>query len=151
MKLFGAAMLRNEADVVESFVRHNLALLDGLSVVDHGSEDGTSEILDALVAEGLPLEVERDPSVGYLQSEIMTRTVRRAFARHGADFVFALDGDEFLRIARRDLLDGVLATLPHGLHAAMQWQTYVPEFDNGSQAAGKVIARAQRRPARERP
>src|ERR1700680_3105464 len=113
MKLFGAAMLRNEADVVESFVRHNLALLDGLSVVDHGSSDGTSEILNALVAEGLPLEVERDASVGYLQSEIMTRTVRNAFMRHGADFVFALDGDEFLRIARRDLLDGVLATLPH--------------------------------------
>src|ERR1700732_4975458 len=137
MKLFGAAMLRNEADVVESFVRHNLALLDGLLVVDHGSSDGASEILDALVAEGLPLEVERDASVGYLQSEIMTRTVRNAFTRHGADFVFALDGDEFLRIARRDLLDGVLATLPHGLHAAMQWQTYVPEFDNGSpRAAG---------------
>ena len=60
MKLFGAAMLRNEADVVESFVRHNLSLLDGLLVVDHGWSDGTSEILDALIAEGLPLEVERD-------------------------------------------------------------------------------------------
>ena len=69
-------MLRNEADVVESFVRHNLALLDGLSVVDHGSSDATSEILNALVAEGLPLEVERDGSAGYLQSEIMSRTVR---------------------------------------------------------------------------
>jgi glycosyltransferase involved in cell wall biosynthesis len=52
MKLFGAAMLRNEADIVESFVRHNLSLLDGLLVVDHGSSDGTSEILDALVTEG---------------------------------------------------------------------------------------------------
>src|ERR1700680_2704890 len=150
MKLFGAAMLRNEAGFVESFVRHNLSLLDGLLVVDHGSEDGTSAILDALVAEGLPLEVERDPSVGYLQSEIMTRTVRHAFARHGADFVFALDGDEFLRIARRDLLEGVLATLPHGLHAAMQWQTYVPEFDNGSQGAANILARAKRRLAQGR-
>ena len=150
MKLFGAVMLRNEADVVESFVRHNLSLLDGLLVVDHGSEDGTSEILDALVAEGLPLEVERDPSVGYLQSEIMTRTVRHAFARHGADFVFALDGDEFLRIARRDLLEGVLATLPHGLHAAMQWQTYVPEFDTDAPPPANVLARAKRRLAEER-
>jgi hypothetical protein len=80
----------------------------------------------------------------------MSRTVRHAFMRHGADFVFALDGDEFLRIARRDLLDGVLATLPHGLHAAMQWQTYVPEFDNGAQAAGNILARAKRRLAEER-
>src|ERR1700676_1778704 len=107
MKLFGAAMLRNEADVVESFVRHNLALLDGLLVVDHGSSDGTSEILDALVAEGLPLEVYRDASVGYLQSEIMTRAARHAFARHGADFVFAIDGDEFLKVPRRELLETV--------------------------------------------
>jgi hypothetical protein len=60
MKLVGAAMLRNEADVVESFVRRNLSLLVGLLVVAHGSSDGTSEILDALVAEGLSLEVDRD-------------------------------------------------------------------------------------------
>jgi len=151
MKLFGAAMLRNEADIVESFVRHNLSLLDGLLVVDHGSSDGTSEILDALVTEGLPLEVERDASVGYLQSEIMSRTVRQALARHGADFVFALDGDEFLRIARRDLLDSVLATLPEGLHAAMAWQTYVPEFDaNPPPPAATVLARAKYRLAEER-
>jgi hypothetical protein len=143
-------MLRNEADIVESFVRHNLSLLDGLLVVDHGSSDGTSEILAALVAEGLPLDVERDVSVGYLQSEIMTRTVRNAFVGHGADFVFALDGDEFLRIARRDLLDGVLATLPHGLHAAMQWQTYVPEFDSDDPTPASVLARAKRRLAEER-
>ncbi len=150
MKLLGAAMLRNEADVVESFVRHNLSLLDALVVVDHGSSDGTSEILDALVAEGLPLEVQRDTSVGYLQSEIMTRTVRHALTRHGADFVFALDGDEFLKVPRRELLDDVLATLPQGLHAAMQWQTYVPEFEAEAPARLSVLARAKRRLAAER-
>ena len=150
MKLFGAAMLRNEADVVESFVRHNLSLVDGLVVVDHGSSDGTSEILGALVGEGLALDVERDESVGHLQSEIMTRAVRRAFARRGADFVFALDADEFLKAPGRELLDDVLATLPHGLHAAMSWHTYVPAFDDESLAPGNVLARAKRRLAEER-
>jgi Glycosyl transferase family 2 len=143
-------MLRNEADVVESFVRHNLALLDGLAIVDHGSSDGTSEILDALVAEGLPLDVVRDESAGYLQSETMTRAVRHTFARHGADFVFALDGDEFLKVSRRELLESVLATLPHGLHAAMQWQTYVPEFDSGAPTTANVLERATRRVAEDR-
>lgn len=150
MKLFGAATLRNEADIVESFVRHNLSLVDGLVVVDHGSSDGTSEILQALVAEGLALDVERDESAGHLQSEIMTRAVRRAFAQRAADFVFALDGDEFLKAPRRELLGDVLATLPHGLHAAMSWQTYVPEFDEGSPAPGTALARAKRRLAEER-
>jgi Glycosyl transferase family 2 len=141
-------MLRNEADIVESFVRHNLALLDALVVVDHGSTDGTSEILDALVAEGLPLEVARDASAGYLQSEIMTRAARHAFARHGADFCFTLDADEFLKAPHRDLLESVLSTLPEGLHAAMEWQTYVPEFD-GSESVS-ILARARRRLAAER-
>jgi hypothetical protein len=148
VKLCGATTVCNEADLVESFVRHNLGFLDRLVVVDHGSSDGTSEILRALVAEGLPLDVESDTSVGHLQSEIMTRTVRHAFARHGADFVFALDGDEFIKAPRRELLESVLATLPYGLHAAMQWQTYVPEFDSGAQ--GNVLARAKRRLAEER-
>ena len=75
MKLFGATMLRNEADIVESFVRHNLGVLDGLVAVDHGSADGTSEILAALVREGLPLDIRRDESVAYLQSETMTAAV----------------------------------------------------------------------------
>jgi Glycosyl transferase family 2 len=150
MKLCGVTMVRNEADVVESFVRHNLSLLDHLFVVDHGSSDGTSDILDALVAEGLPLEVDRDASVGYLQSEIMTRAARHAFASQGADFVFAIDGDEFLKAPRRELLESVLATLPQDLHGAMEWQTYVPDFDGAAPAPGNALARAKRRLARER-
>lgn len=56
MELYGAAMVRNEADIVEAFVRHSLTVLDGLLVVDHGSIDGTWKILDARVREGLPIE-----------------------------------------------------------------------------------------------
>src|SRR5437867_8560884 len=128
MKLFGATMLRNEADIVESFVRHNLGVLDGLVAVDHGSADGTSEILAALVREGLPLDIRRDESVAYLQSETMTAATRDAFRRHGADFVVALDADEFLKLPSRALLEQVLAGVRPGMHAVMHWQTYVPDF-----------------------
>ena len=148
MKLYGATMLRNEADIVESFVRHNLRVLDGLVVVDHGSIDGTSEILAALIAEGLPLEVERDASLEYLQSEIMSRTVRHAFARGTADFVIALDADEFLKLHSRSLLEQVLAGLPPGLHALVQWQTYVPRFDG--RTGRDPLALAKRRLVTER-
>ena len=148
MKLYGATMLRNEADIVEPFVRHNLTALDGLIVVDHGSQDGTSEILAALVAEGLPIEVEHDASVGYLQSEIMTRTARRLFAERGADFVFALDADEFLKVPSRRLLEDTLERVPSAMHAAMQWQTYVADYRPGTPS--NVLALATRRLAQER-
>ena len=45
MRLHGIAMVRNEADVVEAFVRHNLSILDALVVIDHGSVDGTAGIV----------------------------------------------------------------------------------------------------------
>ena len=38
-------MVRNEADILEAFVRHNLTVLDRMLVVDHGSMDGTAEML----------------------------------------------------------------------------------------------------------
>ena len=60
MRLVGVSMVRNEADIIEAFVRHNAAVLDALVVVDHGSVDGTREILFALRDEGLPLAIEQD-------------------------------------------------------------------------------------------
>jgi len=131
MRLWGAAMVRNEADVIETFVRHNLRALDGLGIVDHGSFDGTSEILAALVQEGLPLRIYRDQEPSFQQSLRITQVAREAMRVQGADFVFALDADEFLRIPRRDLLECALMDVPPGMHAVAHWYTYVPDsFDD---------------------
>ena len=48
-------MVRNESDVIETFIRHNLTLLNELHVVDHNSSDNTREILTLLKQEGLPI------------------------------------------------------------------------------------------------
>jgi len=53
VRLLGAAHVRNEADIVEAFVRHNLVLLDGIAIVDHASVDATPDILRVLKDEGL--------------------------------------------------------------------------------------------------
>lgn len=131
MRLFGVTMVRNEADVIEPFVRHNSSVLDGLVVVDHDSIDGTREILAKLQSEGLPLRVVHDADPAYRQSETMTALARDALTRDAADFVFALDADEFLKIESRSGLERALAEVPPGMHAAMHWLTYVPDaFDD---------------------
>jgi hypothetical protein len=130
MRLFGMAMLRNEADIVEAFVRHNLTILDGIAIVDHASFDGTTEILARLRSEGLPLRIVRDPNPGFFQAERMTVVAREVFAHENADFVFALDGDEFLKVASREALEQALSNVPAGSHASLHWLTYVPQsFD----------------------
>jgi glycosyl transferase family 2 len=139
MRLTGVAMVRNEVDVIEAFVRHNLTVLDGLSIVDHGSFDGTTEILARLRAEGLPLRVTQDPDPAYRQSETMTSLAREALTRDGADFAFALDADEFLKIESRTALERVLSAVPEGMHVAMHWLTYVPgAFENGGFGPGHL-------------
>lgn len=121
-------MVRNEADVIEAFVRHNLTLLDGLAIVDHGSTDATPAILAALSAEGLPLRIEVDAELEFRQSEIVSRLARRIFATTDADFIFLLDADEFLKIPSRERLEAALASLPPQVHAVQEWHTYVPDF-----------------------
>ena len=147
MRLAGVAMVRNEADIVEAFVRHNLGVLDRLAVVDHGSVDGTRAILEALVGEGLRLSVGRNEDVAQRQSEVLTRLARAEFAS-GADAVFPLDADEFLKVRDRALLERMLANLPAGLHAALHWQTYV--LDEEPSAEPNPLRRARRRLAAER-
>jgi hypothetical protein len=60
MRLFGITMLRNEADIVEACIRHNLTLL----------------ILAGLQREGLPLRVVRDANPAFFQAERMTSACR---------------------------------------------------------------------------
>ena len=72
MRLLGAAHVRNEADIVEAFVRHNLVLLDGIAIVDHASVDATPDILRALKDEGLPIFLARDESPTYASKRCRT-------------------------------------------------------------------------------
>ena len=94
-KIAVLSMVRDEADVIESFVRHHAAVADAICIIDHASIDGTSEILAALVDEGLPLTVLRYDGVAQVQSELLTELMATAFDE-GADLVLPLDADEFL-------------------------------------------------------
>lgn len=127
MRLFGVAMVRDEADVVEAFVRHNARILDGLIVADHGSLDGTRDILSNLEAEGLPLRVVAVDEPGFFQSRRITELARQALSTERADFVFALDADEFLKVPSRRTLESALSAVPPAMHALVHWLTYVPD------------------------
>jgi hypothetical protein len=96
-------------------------------VIDHGSLDGTREILGKLKSEGLPLRIVPDSDAAFFQSRRMTEVARETLQRENADYVFALDADEFLKIESRARLERALAVVPAGLHALAQWFTYIPD------------------------
>ena len=110
MRVVAVSMVKNEADVVEAFVRHTAAFADHHLVFDHASTDGTKFILRKLAREGLPLTLLTDDRIEYLQAERTTELMRRAVRDHAADWVLPLDADEFPQAANpadlRQLLAG---------------------------------------------
>jgi len=90
MTTAAVTMVRDEADIIETTVRHMLTQVDVVIVADNRSVDGTREIV-----EQLPVHLLDDPERGYYQSEKMTRLAHMARVEHGADWVVPFDADEW--------------------------------------------------------
>jgi hypothetical protein len=130
VRVVGFMLVRNEEDVIEASIRHNLRSLDAITVVDHGSDDATPEILASLAREGLPIQVSRDDSLELRQAEVTTAEVRRLLAE-GADLAIPIDADEFLRMPSRARFEQVVAGANPAHHLAMTWLTYLPALEGG--------------------
>jgi hypothetical protein len=129
MNLAAIAMVRNEADIIESFVRHNLKFVDRLWLIDHDSVDDTPRILDSLKAEGLPLETGKDPAVGFRQADRLTQLARHVLTTGAADFVFVLDADELIKAPDRAALEFELDATRDAPSRVARWQVYVADDD----------------------
>jgi FkbM family methyltransferase len=123
--IVGISMVKNEQDVIEPFVRHNIRLLDHLIVLDNGSVDETRRILTALAQEFPNLVVLDDKQFGYTQSERMTYLLHQCQASFAADYVIPLDADEFLDSADRTSLYEALGQIPRGGYGLVPWCTFV--------------------------
>ena len=129
MQIFGISLVKNEEDIIESFVRYNLLIMDRMIIIDNGSTDGTLSILEAMVNEGLPISLTSD--VGdYNQIRIMNRALSEVI--HGSygiipDYIIPIDADEFLvgedRITNpREIIQNLDSDTLH----KVLWRTYIP-------------------------
>ena len=117
------SMVRNEEDIIESFVRWHCAIADAMLVLDHRSTDRTKEILCALRDEGLPLILTEAEDMAYRQWEYTTELVVRAFREFSADVVCPLDADEFLLADTEDVFQSrrILQNLELGVYYHLAW------------------------------
>lgn len=134
-KIIGLAMVKNEQDIVEAFVRHNIRFLERLVVLENGSVDETRQILGKLTQEFGNLTVIEDQRFSYTQSERMTGLLQRFQAIFHADYVIPLDADEFLDATDRSSLCAELRDIPAGGCGLVPWCTFVLTPDSVSAAS----------------
>ncbi len=103
MLLIGFSMVKNEDDIIEQFIRHNLKYCDMIYIYDHNSSDNTVEIIKKCSEEGLAVVLINkvlhhfyNPGEAHAQSQVMTIMLRILFNHHGAAIYFPIDADEFI-------------------------------------------------------
>lgn len=126
-KLVGLSMIRNESDVLETFIRHNLTLLDELHIIDHGSSDGSREILNHLKEEGLAIHIYYYNALEYKQALILNNIMQLMLENDASiDYIFPLDADEFIYCPSRERLEIFLSVIPEGRVGMYTWRGYLP-------------------------
>lgn len=125
--LVAIVMLRDEADILPTWLRHITALCDQVFAVDHLSDDASSEILHRFTEAGLPIRSWRMQDPGYWQSAVTTELARYAF-QSGAEWVLPFDVDEFLAVESKAHLRVILEKHPDPL-GFWRWHHVVPSAE----------------------
>ena len=128
MKIVSFSIVRNECDIIESFVRYTLAYVDKMYITIAPSSDGTAEILACLAREGAPIVLIPDEAVHHNQIVAMNMMMRRINECENADLLLPLDADEFY------MADGTprrhLEQLGQDAIYAVWWKNFIPMNDD---------------------
>jgi hypothetical protein len=126
MKIVVISTIRNEADILETFVRYHLQFVDRMIIVNHRSVDSSADILNGLQQEGLSLDVVRETGIEHQQGSVLSRFMKKAVLEYDADWVIPLDADEFLAMKDEGRVREVMEKLPPDKVVKLPWRTYVP-------------------------
>ena len=129
MNIGSFSIVKNESDVIEPFIRHNIRLLDHMHIVDNASTDNTANIIQRLKQEGLPLTLEYNYATNHPQIDAVNLYLQ-GLKGIAPDFVFLLDADEFISTTSREALHASLGKLPCGACGFVPWSYYVPLPDD---------------------
>ena len=123
--IIAISVVKNEADVIEAFVRHTLHFADRMIVSDSGSIDGTWDILQRLVdEERLPVRLVKDTQFAHDHSGKMTALYKLSL-EYNPDFVMPLDADEFIQAESRTALRETFRKIPSAGVGRCRWKNYV--------------------------
>jgi hypothetical protein len=138
-------LVRDEADIVDACLRYHLdAGVDLVIATDHGSVDGTSDVLRGYERSGHVRLIRESGPID--QRSRVSRMARMAATEHGADWVLNVDADEFWW-PRRGTLKELLEAVPARFGAVRALQRhFVPRVDGQPPFYRHMVARVASHP-----
>lgn len=150
MHVVTISWVRNECDIIETFVRHHALIADRMIIVVHRSSDNTKEILEQLKQEGLPLDIRTDESIVHDQCNAQNALLEELYASNTPDWIIPLDADEYVISLDDKSVRDHLASMSTDTPYSIPWRTYVPTInDNASEH--NHLRRIRHRRSREDP
>jgi hypothetical protein len=150
MKIAVLTRVRNEASIIEAFVRHHAEFADYIGVMTHRCMDNTKDIVESLRKEGLPVELSDDPQYLHGQAGAMTAFIQETLKTQKPDWILLLDADEFLVSTDGRSVRKALEEAGNDACLSVAWRTYVPvETDDDSER--NVLRRISHRKTEESP
>ncbi|MDR1997304.1 MAG: glycosyltransferase family 2 protein [Candidatus Margulisbacteria bacterium] len=134
MRLISITVLKNEEDIIESFVRYHVNFMDQMLMLDTHSTDATLDILAKLAAEGLPVRIlKKPPAAAFEQAEWTNELLALAVGQYQADIVFPLDADEFVFSSGKNNRETLIKNIDLTSLNVCVWQTYIPQPNDCAQ------------------
>jgi hypothetical protein len=113
MRIASISIVKDEADIIEAFVRNNLAFIDRMYIIDDRSTDNTGEILRRLARENPSVTILDDGWNGaFHQSKRTTAALKLVRKIENWDCVAALDADEFICADTRSTFETEIRAIP---------------------------------------
>jgi glycosyltransferase involved in cell wall biosynthesis len=137
-------VVRDEEDILAANLDYHLAQgVDVILAVDHGSRDGTGDILESYARTGRVRSI-RDDARLHDQPRRVNRLLRMAAEEHGADWVIHCDADEFWIPTLGSLRD-VFAAIPERYgYVRVGRSNFLPTPDDGEPFHQRMTVRRQR-------
>ena len=115
-------MIKNEEDIIETFVRYTMCFAYKMVIIDNGSTDGTVEIIKELKKEGFRIDLYIEANSFYEQIIIENKYLKLIKKKEKCDFILPIDADEFLYPISNDFNDFDL--LSTDKITVLKWRTY---------------------------
>jgi hypothetical protein len=127
------ALVKNEGDILRTWLSHVLALFDRIYLVDHMSTDGTREYLMDIAAEQKQLSLYTFTHPGFFQEEVTNQLAEIAAAECQNAWIFPLDADEFIDLRKEKDFRSRLLGMDPDRYLRMRWRNCIPLYIDGDE------------------